>query len=178
MTFPSFVSGEVLRAQDMNAVGLWLVKTQTVGAGVSSVPVTGAFSSDYANYFITWQGGSMSGDTALALRLGSTASGCYGAFIHTPNYNLAGVSNAPDVNTAAFTYAGGGNSSQAQMSVFLSGPNTATRTFLTGGQVSYGNIFGTYNGVEISTTQHTAFTLTPFSGTMTGGTIRVYGYRN
>ena len=178
MSFPSFATGEVLTAADMNAVGLWLVKTQTVGTGVSSVPVTGAFSSEYANYFITWQGGSMSGDTALRLQLGSTASGCFGAFIHTPNYSGTTVQNAGDINTAVFTYAGGGNSSQAQMSVYLAGPNTATRTFITGGQVSYQTVFGTYTGVEASTTQHTAFTLSPFSGTMTGGTIRVYGYRN
>jgi hypothetical protein len=31
---------------------------------------------------------------------------------------------------------------------------------------------------EDSNTQHTAFTLTPNTGTFTGGTIRVYGYAN
>jgi hypothetical protein len=29
-----------------------------------------------------------------------------------------------------------------------------------------------------NTTSYTAFTFTPSSGTLTGGTIRVYGYRN
>jgi hypothetical protein len=178
MSFPSFATGEVLTAADMNAVGLWLVKTQTVGTGVSSVTVTAAFSSEYTNYLIQWTGGTMSADTALKLKLGSNASGCFGAFIHTPNYTGTSVSNAGDSNTAFFTYCGSGNSSQAQSSVLVQGPNTATRTFVVSGQVSYSTAFGTYTGLDSSTTQHTAFTFEPFSGTMTGGTIRVYGYRN
>jgi len=52
MTYPSFTSGDILTAADMNAVGLWLVKTQTVGTAVSSVQVTGAFSSTYDNPLI------------------------------------------------------------------------------------------------------------------------------
>ena len=35
-----------------------------------------------------------------------------------------------------------------------------------------------YGGELRDTTQHTGFTISPGSGTMTGGTIRVYGYRN
>ena len=54
MTFPVFATGDVLNASDMNAVGMWLVKSQTVGSGVSSVTVTGAFSSDYDNYRIVY----------------------------------------------------------------------------------------------------------------------------
>ena len=52
MTYPVFATGDVLNASDMNAVGLWLVKTQTIGSGVGSVAVTGAFSADYDNYKI------------------------------------------------------------------------------------------------------------------------------
>jgi len=33
-------------------------------------------------------------------------------------------------------------------------------------------------GYVNNTTQYTAFTISPSSGTLTGGTIRVYGYRN
>ena len=48
-TPPTFSSGSVLTAAQMNAVGLWLVKTQTVGTAVSSVSVTDVFSSNYDN---------------------------------------------------------------------------------------------------------------------------------
>jgi hypothetical protein len=50
MTYP-WASGEVLTAADLNAyAGLILVKTQTIGTAVSSVTVTGAFSSTFQNY--------------------------------------------------------------------------------------------------------------------------------
>ena len=178
MTFPSFVPGEVLRAQDMNAVGLWLVKSQTVGTGVPSVTVTGAFSSDYDNYFITWQGGTMSADTALKFRLGSNTANCFGAFNHTPNYLGTTVANVGDNSTAFFTYCGGGNSGGAHSYLYVSGPNRASRTYLNSGLVNYGTTFGTYTGSNFTTTQFTDFTYEPFSGTMTGGTIRVYGMKN
>ena len=181
MAIKTFTTGEVLTASDTNTYlansGLVYVKSQTVGSGVASVTVSSAFSSTYDNYLITWQGGSMSGDTALKLQLGSTTSQYYGAFIHTPNYAGTTVQNAGDNNTASFTYAGGGNSSQAISQIYLSGPNTATRTYITSSIVSYGTVFGTYSGVQLDTTQFTAFTFIPFSGTMTGGTITVYGYR-
>jgi hypothetical protein len=178
-TPPTFSAGAVLTAAQMNQLGMFLIASQAVGStAVGSVVVPDVFSSDFDDYLITWQGGTMSGDTALKMQLGSTASGCFGAFIHTPNYAGTSVQNAGDVNTAMFTYAGGGNSSGAGMNVFLSGPNKPNRTFITGGQVSYLTVFGTYNGVEVSATQHTDFTLVPFTGTMVDGTIRVYGYRN
>lgn len=49
MTFPSFVSGEVLRAEDMNAVGLWLVKSQTF-TGSGTAQLTNCFNADFQNY--------------------------------------------------------------------------------------------------------------------------------
>ena len=158
--------------------GLVFVKSQAVGStAVGSVVVTGAFSSTYDNYFITWQGGTMSGDTALKLQLGSTVTGYYGAFIYTPNYAGTTVSTVGDNNATSFTYSGGGNASQAQANFYLSGPNTATRTYINAGQISYGTVFGNYTGIELGTTQHTAFTFIPFSGTMANGTVSVYGYR-
>ena len=51
-TPPVFSAGAVLTAAQMNAVGLWEIKTQTIGTGVASFEVTGAFSSDYDNYKI------------------------------------------------------------------------------------------------------------------------------
>jgi hypothetical protein len=177
MTFPSFTSGEVLRAQDMNAVGMWLVKTQTIGTGVSSVTVTGAFSADYDNYLISYSGGSSSTNGPLKLQLGSVTAGYYGNLI----YGLTGstsVSAVNDNNTTSFTHIGslGGSFTSAQINV-LNAFATA-RTSVSGLGVSYGTVNGSYNGYLDSATSFTAFTLIPGSGTMTGGTIRVYGYRN
>jgi hypothetical protein len=40
------------------------------------------------------------------------------------------------------------------------------------------NAVGNYAGVHQSAVSYSAFTFTPEAGTLTGGTIRVYGYRN
>ena len=49
MTFPNFSVGETLRSADMNAVGLWLVKTQTF-SGSGTAQLTNCFSADFQNY--------------------------------------------------------------------------------------------------------------------------------
>jgi hypothetical protein len=177
MTFPVFASGDVLNASDMNAVGLWLVKTQTIGSAVSSVQVTSAFSADYDAYKIVVSGGTASANSDMRLTLGaSTASYYYGGFIHTfggTTINIAG-------NNVAF-WLGGVNSAQSlSLNVDLINPFAAKETAYwaplaythTGGA---GGIVGGYHASAVS---YTSFTITPSTGTLTGGTIRVYGYRN
>ena len=177
MPVPVFTVGEVLTAANMNKVGLWLVKTQTVGTAEPSKQVTGAFSADFDNYLVTYTGGTMSAATALTLKLGTTASGYYGLYNYA-NYATLAWASAADNNSGAFTYFGGGDSNSCAGRMTLLGPNIAKPTRVESGPIHYGNNFGTYTGIEASSTQQTAFTIAPFTGTMTGGTIRVYGYRN
>jgi hypothetical protein len=178
MGYPVFALGDKWEPTDANAVGLWLVKTQTVGTGVASTVVSGAFSSDYENYLITYTGGNMSVSTALKLQMGSTTNGYYGAFVYGTNTGTT-VASANDNNTSSFTYAGGNSDTvSTHMSVEVLAPNLAHQTLLIAKTVHYSTNFGTYTGVLANTTAYTGFTLIPFSGTMTGGTIRVYGYRN
>ena len=40
------------------------------------------------------------------------------------------------------------------------------------------SLSGQTNGIHVSSTSFTGFTLSPDTGTLTGGTIRVYGYAN
>ena len=178
MSFPSFSTGEVLTAADMNAVGLWLVKTQTVGTGVSSVNVTGAFSADYANYRITWTGGTMSAATNVRMVLGAAATGYYATLIYAV-YTTAGgaLANVPDNNAVRWNYVGTGNTNWASVRMDLYNPQATTRTIYSC-QYADGTSAGMNNGYLDNATSYTDFTLSPGSGTMTGGTIRVYGYRN
>ena len=179
MTFPVFASGDVLNASDMNAVGSWLVKTQTIGSAVSSVTVTGAFSSDCDNYYITLSGGVASGAINLNLTLGSTTTGYYygGAFVQ---YTTASVGGLAGQNQASFQYFGRGTTASLNGAGVLFGPNLAKNTHAhyqhaTAGTADYWEILG---GYLADTTQYTAFTITTSAGTITGGTIRVYGLRN
>ena len=184
MTFPSFVSGEVLRAADMNAVGLWLVKSQTVGTGVSSVTVNNAFSADYENYKIIWSGGQSSTAEKINLQLtvGGTASATlyYGTLVWV-NVGTAAVSGAADNNASQFSFAGGGagaSNGAASVNVDLLNPFETKRTRLHNAQTLYGSVYGTYTGLHDVGTSYDGFRLTPGAGTITGGTIRVYGYKN
>jgi hypothetical protein len=181
MTFPSFVSGEVLRAADMNAVGLWLVKSQTVGTGVSSVTVTGAFSADYDNYKITYTGGVSAADGDFQLTLGASTTGYFGGLIYNrPNAATpAGISN----NNGSFWQYGGGITTSVGIatSFELYQPFLARPTGLYS-QVMHmqgaSSAIGTFTGFHSPATSYSSFTLTPLGTTLTGGTIRVYGYRN
>jgi hypothetical protein len=184
-------NGQVLTADSTTLTGLkWatptpstsaltLVKTQTIGSAVSTVTVTDAFSSTYDSYKITITGGVASTDNQLQFRLGSTAAGYYlfqvygtysGATVYGSNYN----------NLSIWGGAGGGSVNSLTMDLNILGPNLAKNTHYNS-QVaqssSGGNTFFS-NGYLADTTQYTAFTINASAGTLTGGTIRVYGYQN
>jgi hypothetical protein len=176
MAYPTFNAGQVLTATEMNAVGLWLVKTQTVGNAVSSVTVTGAFSSDFDNYLITISNGVASTDANIQFRLGASATAYSGSLIYT-TYTIAAANFAQDNNAAIFSFAGSGNTNGLNFNATVLAPNLAKYTTISSsylGALSGGN----YNGIHKATTQHTAFTIIASAGTWTGGTIKVYGMRN
>lgn len=159
---------------------LTLITAQTIGSAVSSVTVSGAFSATYDYYKITISGGTGSvNDEQLGLKLGSTATGYYNGFV--------GASYAPD---ATGTYSGNSTNSGTSfnavgrvmtdglnLNMELNGPYLAKRTIVSGTMTSV-NVGRIYSGYLGDTTSYTAFTITPASGTITGGTIRVYGYAN
>lgn len=174
-------SAWVMIADTDSPPGLQLIKTQTIGTAVSSVVVSDAFSSDYENYLITVNGGVASTNTAIALTLGSAATGyyrwaIYGQFHTTTAFGL-NTSNGVNWGDAAF-----GSASTIQGRFELFGPNMAMNTQFVGHstQSRTQGFYLTQGGYLADTSQYTAFTLTPSTGgaTLTGGTIRVYGYRN
>jgi hypothetical protein len=160
----------------MDSIGLWLVKTQTVGTGVSSVQVTGAFSGNYDNYLIQWSGGTQSVDTNLNLQLGSATSNYYLALVYG-SFLGGAPANAAQNNSANWAWAGGGNSTVSKVSCNVFDPFLARPSHLQA-FVRYGTVYGHTVGYQGDSTSFTAFTLIPSSGTLSGGTIRVYGYRN
>jgi len=158
--------------------GLVLVKSQVIGTTVSSVAVTSAFSATYDNYKILISGGVSSTNASITLQLGATTTGYYAGLAST---SYAGtVTAAADSNAAAFTLAGyastGGISFNTDLqSVFLTKNTIANFNYAqtaTGGSARVGS------GYLNNSTSYTDFTLTPSTGTLTGGTIRVYGYKN
>jgi hypothetical protein len=163
----------------VTAAALTLVSATSIGAGVSTATVSGAFSSTFDNYLVTVNGGVASVSSNLTLQLGSTTTGYFGCRILT-QLGVAGVSKDEDSNASAFLKAGMGDSTNLVMDATLQNPNLAKKTVIMSRFVrsSSGEFQGFYNGFVDNTTQYTAFTLGISSGTMTGGTIRVYGYAN
>jgi hypothetical protein len=175
-TPPDFTTGAVLTAAQMNAVGLWLVKTQTIGNGVSSVAVTGAFSTDYDNYKIIVSGGVGSTIQNLALQLGATTTGYYGGQM---SVNTSGVVAGVGMNnTASWTLAGISSTNSNYLNAELLNPFLTKPTTLSSSRNDdrTAGSYGTTAGFVDNSTSYTGFTLI-VGGTMTGGTIRVYGYR-
>lgn len=176
MPVPVFTSGEVLTAANMNQVGLWLVKTQTIGTSVSSQAVTNAFSASYDNYLITVNGGTASTASSISLQLGSTTTGYYEG---RPGINITNGAYVGNVtNNGASFITGQYTTTGKHMATTLTNPflNTETRQFSQGFNMDTGSASLSY-GLLNNALSYTGFTLFALAGTWTGGTIRVYGYR-
>jgi hypothetical protein len=176
MPVPDFSPGEVLTAAAMDSIGLWLVKTQTIGTGVSSVVVTGAFSADYDNYKIIVSGGSTAG-AGILMQLGSTTNSYYFGRTRVA-YSGAATSAFSGANAASWNVGsadGDGSSARIELiTPFL----TRRTTFDSTQPEGAGGVIGWVGGTLDTTLSYTAFTLLLSGGTFSGGTIRVYGYRN
>jgi hypothetical protein len=156
--------------------GLTLVKTQTIGSAVSSINVTGAFSTTYNNYKILISGGVASITANMTLVFGATATGYYYAQNGT-TFSNTGVS-AGIANFSSFAAVTRSTTSAITANIEVEGPFLANATVVryssldvnTAGSISYGSGFINNNN------SYTDFTIAPTSGTYTGGTIYVYGY--
>lgn len=156
------------------ASGLTLAKTQTIGSAVSSVTVSDAFSSTYDAYKVVITGGAADASREIVLTLGSTTSGYkWTILVNTYNNTLTTVGSSSDSSISVFR----ATTSGINIEFDVLSPNLAKNTAVTGMTVDNGQ-WNFVNGVVPNTTQYTAFTLTTNSGTLTGGTIRVYGYQN
>lgn len=155
--------------------GLRLVKKQTIGSAVSSVAVTSAFSSTYENYKILISGGVASGaNTILRLQLGSVTTGYYSNFIYAA-YSGGAVSSVANNNGANFNYAGEGDATSLNANMEVSSPFLAKQKMFSATYYDSAST-GRTQGICDSTSSLTGFTIITSSGTLTGGTIYVYGY--
>lgn len=197
MTYPNFNMGDVLASSDMNAVGLWKITdltasftggtpgsvnngTVTIGAGNSAVAVASAFSSNYQNYVILVSGGVGSTAQSIRLQLGSSITGYYyGAYGW--RYDNVGALGIGEANAANFARAGFSTADNNFLNCTLYGPQLAKKTGFTAQYAEARSVAGS-GGANVSgfhdvATAYTGFTIS-VGGTMTGGTIRVYGLRD
>lgn len=180
-TPPDFSAGSVLTAAQLDQIGLWRISTTTVGTAVSSVTVSNCFSADFDNYRVVYMGGSASASGNLAFQFGPSSVSGYNAnyyqIVHYSFYNGTSSNNvAGSSNAATWPYIGYHDSDSVRFSADIFNPNLAEWASIANAPYLAPASGGFCVGVQQNNGQYTGFTLTPGSGTFTGGTITVYGY--
>jgi hypothetical protein len=180
-------NGQVLTADSTAATGLkWatatatsgltLIKTQTIGTGVSSVTVTDAFSATYDSYKIQITGGSSTADDVLSFQLSGSSTAYYaggaGVAYSTGTVTGRATNNGSTVLRAGMTYSGNGHMFDAD----LVNPYLSKYTMMTFAYPYVDEASATVATHRVASS-YTAFVIST-SASMTGGTIRVYGYQN
>jgi hypothetical protein len=162
------------------APGLVLVKSEVIGTAVGSVTVSDAFSATYDNYrILISDGAAPGGNVQLNLTLGATATG-YSFNNLNMSYDSGTVSGTNGNATTSWVRVGRGDTNNLDAEIEIKSPFLAKRTTgqwrcATSQSISIWSVGGGYLD---NATSYTAFTITPSSATLTGGTIRVYGYAN
>jgi hypothetical protein len=161
-----------------NPQGLELIKVQTIGSAVGSVTVTDAFSATYDNYKIVM---STTGTAthSIDIKFGSSVTGYYGILLYSEI--VGGVSTVAVRNNATqLNWVGGcaGNGFPSTAVMDILSPFSSTYTKVVNATYQDGVAYGVMQGDHRIASSYTSFILTPNNGTLTGGTVRVYGYRN
>ena len=186
-TPPTFVSGAILTAAQMNSIGMWQTSSTTIAALSTTTSVSNCFSTDYLNYRVLFTATVATANIRMRL-----------------NYRDSGG----DVTTANYQFGAGGLTATSTFAVDYSGTSGQTKTLIgeSGGAGSrfsltmdVFNPFATDHttalwqsgatlqtttptitmGVAnyLATTSMTGFTIQRDSGTGTfSGVIKVYGY--
>ena len=158
------------------ASGLTLISTTTIGSAVSSVTVSSVFSSTYDNYRVIVNNTTSTAANGFGLTFNNSAGSTYQSVL---NYTAIGAGSGVESEVNATKIKAGITTISSKFGLsgdFLS-PNIAAATQYIGLGISLS--YGTSSmGYDTGTTAHTGFTFTPVAGTLTGGTIKVYGYQN
>lgn len=182
MAVKTFTDNTSLPASDINTYlnngGLVWIKSTTVGSAVSTVTVTSAFSADYDSYRIAVRGITPSAQDSFMIMLGSGATTNHYSSMYYDLYSGGSTGTVRTNNTGKIYCAlnENGNTNSAFV-IDVHNPYLAVATQVHGTWAgrAYQGWSGGFNNLN---TSYTSFTIcTDGAGTMTGGTIQLYGYR-
>lgn len=153
--------------------------TISIGSGNTAITVT-AFSALYDNYKILITGGAASTNVQLRLQLVNITTGVYYGALAGTNYSTSAFYGQNDNAASLFSWVGYGSTGGIHADLDIQAPFLAARKYLNARNVYVfaGNAYGNYVAETTSTTSSSGFIITPNTGSLTSGTIRVYGYRN
>ena len=181
MPIPSgYTSGQVVQAVP-TGINSALVRVGGGALSGSSTAFASVFSATYDAYQIVVSNVQTSAvDAWLALQLGSTITGYYGA-ASTANFatgNYTGGINFSNTSNFQYVFAISNPATNINGgSVTLFNPFQTKRTTMSGfvARLNTAGYAGAVGGFQDSDTSFTGFTLIPSTGTMTG-TCNIYGY--
>jgi hypothetical protein len=179
-TPPTFVTGTVLTAAQMNTIGMHLVKTVTIGNNVANVPVTDCFSADYENYkvVISMNNNTAGGGSSMLMQFTGITNNAYytiGTYAAWASSIFQLIGSVTSSWVIGFPF--GTLHNLCVVDVYAPFRNDARTTGKS--QMAAPAYASTYQHQVAQNTSTTGFTvIMPSGDNMTGGTIRVYGYRN
>jgi hypothetical protein len=180
MTFPSFSSGEVLRAADMNAVGMWLIGSTTF-TNTATPFINGCFTSDYQNYLVKVNlTASASADVSFRMRFGTNTpdgGAVYDRYAYYWSGGIVNFNGFNSVNGYLTDTTNSNNRGVAELNLYSPNEVAHTTTTSYGWGGSSGAVYSIINRIE-TTTQYTGIELTTGGAATLSGSLRVYGYRN
>ena len=183
MAEQTFTSGQILTAAQMTTlqtdIGLNFVLQQTIGSAVTSVAVPNAFTTTYDNYKILINGGAGSTTAGVNMQLTGSVTGYYQGIVKV-RYDTGAVTGTGVNNNTAWEI-GRSSTDTIALSLELMQPFLAKPTIITGSSNDTRVIAGTtanqYTGVHSVSTSYSGFTIIFDTGTFTGGSVVVLGYR-
>ena len=179
------VSGSVTSTG--NPQGLTIIRTVSIGSAVTTVDVTGVFSNTYDRYLIAYNVESASQQTQFSAKLisGTTvdSSTVYAMQLVYHAFSSATISAAQSTSYNRFVWLGGmkggsGSSWHSGMGQFTIMNPYKSNSYTFCETSSYGtqSAGGHASGIHQTQASYDGFQLSADIGTVTGGTITVYGY--
>lgn len=175
-TPPDFTNGTALDATSLDKIGLWRITRVTIGNAVSSVTVSNCFSADFECYRIIVTGGTTSTQINIYLQLSGITTGVYNQNGYYQLFTVATMNAYAAANATSIIIADGSTTAYSA-DVEIKNPFASVRKFGNAMGVSAADQYSFPFYIN-STASATGFTINPGAGTMTGGTITVYGYNN
>jgi hypothetical protein len=181
MAIKTFTDNTTLPASDINTFlansGLVYIKQQSLTGTASTLIVTNAFSADYDNYRIVFNGTGSQGFSINA-GLGLSVTQYYGILIYGDSGTNT-VLGAGQSNQSIFRYVGGcSGASEPAVAIFdVLNPFKTTYSRFANGIYQDSAYYGTMQGEHRVASSFTDLSLQAGSGNFTAGTAFVYGYR-
>ena len=187
-TPPTFVSGAILTAAQMNSIGMWQVSSTTIAALSTTTSVSNCFSTDYLNYRVLFTATAATANIRFRLNYrdsgGDVIAANYqfgaGGLIGSSSFGVDYSGTSGQTKTLIGESGVAGSRFSLTMDVFNPfATEQTTALWQSGGTLQPATTPTITMGVAnyLATTSMTGFTIQRDSGTGTfSGVIKVYGY--